>query len=125
MWIEVVCLCALLYGLVRGWLNGLIKELLSTGGFLIGLAIAYYYYKLVGCSIWVFVVIALVTPIVLGWMATLLTKMLDHVCAIGFLNRLAGAIVGCLKWALLVGFILLMIDKFETLKQQFFEAISG
>ena len=116
MWIEVACLCALLYGLVRGWINGLIKELLSTGGFLIGLGIAYYYYKTVGCNIGVLVVIAIATPIVLGWLATLLTKMLDHVCIAGFLNHLLGAITGCLKWALLAGFILLILDKIEECK---------
>ena len=117
MWIEIVCICALLYGLVTGWINGLFKELLSAGGFLIGLAIAYYYYKTVGCNMWVFIFITLVTPIILGWLATLLTKVLDHVIVAGFLNHLLGAILGCFKWALLIGFILFMLDKVELLKQ--------
>ena len=116
MWIEIVCICALLYGLVTGWINGLFKELLSAGGFLIGLAIAYYYYKTVGCNMWVFIFITLVTPIILGWLATLLTKVLDHVIVAGFLNHLLGAILGCFKWALLIGFILFMLDKVEHLK---------
>ena len=37
MWIEIACACALLYGLVKGWINGLFQELVSAGGFLIGL----------------------------------------------------------------------------------------
>lgn len=117
MLIELACICALLYGLVSGWINGLFKELLSAGGFLIGLGIAYYYFKTVGCNIWMFIFITLATPIVLGWVATLLTKVLDHVIVAGFLNHLLGAFLGCVKWALLVGFILLMIDKVEPLKQ--------
>ena len=117
IWVEVACACALLYGLIKGWINGLFKELLSAGGFLIGLAIAYYYYKTVGCNMWVFIFITLVTPIILGWLATLLTKVLDHVIVAGFLNHLLGAILGCFKWALLIGFILFMLDKVEHLKQ--------
>ncbi|MCR4592880.1 MAG: CvpA family protein [Bacteroidaceae bacterium] len=117
MLIELACICALLYGLISGWINGLFKELLSAGGFLIGLGLAYYYFKTVGCNLWVFIFITLATPIALGWVASLLTKALDHVIVAGFLNHLFGALLGCLKWAILVGFILLMLDKVEPLKQ--------
>jgi len=118
MWVEVVCILALLFGFIKGWLNGLTKELLSMGGFLVGLAIAYYYHKTIGCTIWVFLIITLAAPIVLGWIATLLNKLLDKVFLVGFLNHLLGAIVGCVKWGLLIGFILLMIEKIEEWRSQ-------
>ena len=117
MWIEIACACALLYGLISGWRNGLFEELVSAGGFLIGLGVAYIYFKTVGCNIYEFIFITLGTPLVLGLVATLLTKVLDKIPVAGFINRLLGALLGCFKWALAVGFVLLLIDKFNPVKQ--------
>ena len=117
MWIEIACACALLYGLVSGWRNGLFEELVSAGGFLIGLGVAYIYFKTVGCNIYEFIFITLGTPLVLGLVATLLTKVLDKIPVAGFINRLLGALLGCFKWALAVGFVLLLLDKFNPVKQ--------
>ena len=117
IWVEVACACALLYGLIKGWINGLFKELVSSGGFLIGLGAAYVYYKTVGCSITEFIIITLATPLVLGLLATILTKVLDKVPVAGFLNHLLGAILGVVKWGLIAGFILLLLEKLEPLKE--------
>ena len=117
MWIEVACACALLYGLIKGWINGLFEELVSAGGVLIGLGIAYFYFKTVGCNIYEFAFITLGTPLVLGLLATLLTKVLDKIPVAGFINRLLGAILGCVKWGIIVGIILILLQKFEPLRQ--------
>ncbi|MBR4645023.1 MAG: CvpA family protein [Bacteroidaceae bacterium] len=117
MWIEIACVCALLYGLIRGWINGLFKELVSAGGFLIGVGIAYIVFKTVGCNMWEFIFIALGTPFALGLLATLLTKVLDQIPFVGFINHLLGAILGCVKWGLIAGFLLLLLEKLEPLKQ--------
>lgn len=125
MWIEIVCICALLYGLVTGWINGLFKELVSSGGFLTGLGVAYVYYKTVGCSVTHFIIITLATPLVLGLLATILTKVLDKVPVAGFLNHLFGAVLGVVKWGLIAGFILLLLEKLEPLKQYVPTLING
>ena len=117
MWIEVACACALLYGLIRGWINGLFQELVSAGGCLIGLGVAYFYYKTVGCNLYQFVLITLGAPLALGLLATLLTKVLDKIPVAGFLNHLLGAVLGLVKWGLLAGLILLLIEKLEMLRQ--------
>ena len=117
MWIEVACACALLYGLIRGWINGLFQELVSAGGCLIGLGVAYFYYKTVGCNLYQFVLITLGAPLALGLLATLLTKVLDKIPVAGFLNHLLGAVLGLVKWGLLAGLILLLIVKLEMLRQ--------
>lgn len=117
MWIEVACACALLYGLIRGWINGLFKELVSAGVCLIGLGVAYFYYKTVGCNLYQFVFITLGAPLALGLLATLLTKVLDKIPVAGFLNHLLGAVLGLVKWGLLAGLILLLIEKLEMLRQ--------
>ena len=117
MWIEIACACALLYGLISGWKNGLFEELVSAGGFLVGLGVAFIYFKTVGCNIWAFIFITLGTPLVLGLLATLITKVLDHIYFAGFINHLLGAILGCFKWAIVAGIVLLMLDKLEPFKQ--------
>ena len=117
IWIEIACVCALLYGLIKGWINGLFEELVSAGGFLIGLGIAYIYFKTVGCNMWVFIFITLGTPFALGLLATILTKILDKIPFAGFINHLLGAVLGCIKWGLIAGFILLVLEKLEPLKQ--------
>ena len=117
MWIEVACACALLYGLIRGWINGLFQELVSAGGCLIGLGVAYFSYKTVGCNLYQFVLITLGAPLALGLLATLLTKVLDKIPVAGFLNHLLGAVLGLVKWGLLAGLILLLIEKLEMLRQ--------
>ena len=117
IWIEIACVCALLYGLIKGWINGLFEELVSAGGFLIGLGIAYIYFKTVGCNMWVFIFITLGTPFALGLLATILTKILDKIPFAGFINHLLGAVLGCIKWGLIAGFILLVLEKLEPLKE--------
>ena len=117
IWIEIACACALLYGLIKGWINGLFEEIVAAGGFLIGLGIAYIVFKTVGCNMWDFIFITIGTPFVLGILATLLTKALDHIPFAGFINHLLGAIVGCIKWALLFGFVLIVIEKLKPLRE--------
>lgn len=117
IWIEVACACALLYGLIKGWINGLFRELVSAGGFLIGLGIAYIVFKTVGCNMWEFIFITIGTPFALGLLATILTKVLDQIPFAGFINHLLGAILGCIKWGLIAGFILLIIEKLQPLRE--------
>ena len=117
IWIEVACAGALLYGLVRGWMNGLFEELVSAGGFLIGLGIAYIYFKTIGCNMWDFIFITIGTPFVLCLLASLLTKVLDKIPVAGFINHLLGAVLGCIKWGLIVGFFLLLLEKLQPLKE--------
>jgi len=117
MWIEIACACALLYGLISGWRNGLFEELVSAGGFLIGLGVAYIYFKTVGCNLWTFIFITLGTPLALGLLATVITKVLDRVPLAGSLNRLLGALLGCFKWALVAGLILLLLGRLDPVKQ--------
>jgi len=117
MWIEIACACALLYGLISGWRNGLFEELVSAGGFLIGLGVAYIYFKTVGCNLWTFIFITLGTPLAFGLLATVITKVLDRVPLAGSLNRLLGALLGCFKWALVAGLILLLLGRLDPVKQ--------
>jgi uncharacterized membrane protein required for colicin V production len=46
--IDVVILLIAIWGAYRGWKNGLLKEVVSTLGFLLGLLIAYLLYARCG-----------------------------------------------------------------------------
>ena len=111
-WVEIICAVALLYGAISGWRHGLIKELLSMCGFVVGLVLAWYFHdEVAGGGVLGFLCIAICAPIVLGWVASLLNVVLDHLLVLGSLNRLAGLLVGVAKWGLLIGCILLMLEK--------------
>jgi len=119
--IDVVILLIAIWGAYRGWKNGLLKEVVSTLGFLLGLLIAYLLYarcgdylsfyisdnvtmgKIIGRLV-AFVLLWIVSPIVLGTLATLVTKTLKGL-HLGFLNSLAGSVVGIVKYAILLSFI--------------------
>lgn len=119
--IDIVIILIVLWGAHRGWKNGLMREFVSTLGFLLGLYIAYQLYasfgdylapyiceqegiaKIAGRLI-AFVVIWVVTPIVLGLLATLVTKTLRGL-HLGFLNSFLGLLVGVLKYIVLLSFV--------------------
>ena len=66
---------------------------------------------------WEFIFITIGTPFALGLLATILTKVLDQIPFAGFINHLLGAILGCIKWGLIAGFILLIIEKLQPLRE--------
>lgn len=119
-WIPIVCALILLYGFIKGWRNGLIKEICSSVGFLIGCALAFYAHTKMGLSLGWTLFVCLLFPLVLGMIASLFSFVLEHIFIIGKLNKLLGALVGCVKYGLLIGFILLIIDKVEEWKKLLF-----
>lgn len=117
--IELICLAILLYGAFRGWRNGLVKEVISFAGFFLGLYLAYYYYKEVGGGILGFLLIWIGVPLVLGVVAWLITKLLDKMLVIGTMNKLLGAAAGFLKYALLLGCLIMVIDYAREVKSKY------
>ena len=106
----LLCLAILLYGAFRGWRNGLIREVISFAGFFIGLYLAYYYYKQADVGVLGFLLIWIGVPLVLGIAAWLVTKVLDNIIVVGTLNKLLGAAAGFLKYAFLLGCLIMAID---------------
>jgi len=114
----LVCLAIMLYGAWRGFRNGLVKEIISFAGFFIGFYLAYYYYKNAEVGVLGFLLIWICVPLVLGVAAWLVTKVLDHILVVGTLNKMLGAVVGFLKYAFLIGCVILAIDKVKEVKLQ-------
>ena len=119
---EIIALAILLYGAIMGLKNGFLKELASMTGFFIGLFLAWKYYEQIGGGIVAFLAIWIVTPITLGVLAALATKLLDWTMVGGLANRLLGCLFGILKWGALLLCIMVVtgqidyIDKFVDRK---------
>lgn len=135
--IDLAILLLLSFGVVMGWLRGLLKEVVSLVGFVVGLIAARLFYVPVSeailsrvsdassgnvltvylVKILIFVLIWVIVPIVLGQIASLLTHALKTVHLNG-LNRLLGAAVGALKYLVLLSCVLVSMDYVGILSEQ-------
>ncbi len=114
MYLDIFVLVVVLYALVRGWMNGLLKEVASIAGIIVGLVIASTCYGTLGqylavsgsgvnmvTSVVAFFLLWILVPIALGFVANILTKALD--CTLLSLpNRALGALVSLVKFTLLL-----------------------
>lgn len=145
--IDIVFIAIMVWGAFRGWRNGLLKEVVSTLGFFLGLFIAYHLYascgdflsphitqnatigKILGRII-AFILLWVVSPIVIGLIATMFTKTLKGI-HLGFINSFTGTLVGMLKYVILLSFVfgamnlLGILDKEKREQSIFFEPVAS
>ena len=113
--IDIIILVVIGLGVIQGLMKGSIKELAAIVGFVAGLLLARALFGTVaeflapalGTSITIaqilsFILIWVAVPIGCSLVASVLTKALN-VINLGWLNRLAGALLGAVKVMLLVG----------------------
>ena len=125
-------LCGLIaYGAVKGFFKGLIIEAASLLALLLGVVCALLfssalndllatYFKdssLPPAGV-IFIGIFIAVIIAVNLLARLITKVLK-MAALGFVNRVFGALFGGLKFALALSALLLLIDQFSFLFQYF------
>lgn len=119
---ELLIYIALLVGAVIGFIQGAFKQIAHLAGVAVGLVLASVLYERFGDYLAAktgatddfghyiaFVLIVIVVPIVLGWLATLLTALFKKM-KINFLNRAVGAIIGLVSYALILSFAFNMFD---------------
>ena len=113
--IDIIILVLIGVGVIQGLMKGSIKQLAAIVGFVAGLLLARALFGTVaqqlapalGTSITIaqilsFILIWVAVPIGCSWVASVLTKALE-VVSLGWLNRLAGALLGAVKVMLLIG----------------------
>ena len=113
--IDIIILVLIGIGVVQGLMKGSIKQLAQIVGFVAGLLLARGLFSTVAeqlapalrtsitiAQILSFILIWVAVPIGCSLIASVLTKALD-VINLGWLNRLAGAMLGAVKVMLLVG----------------------
>ena len=132
--IDIIILVLIGIGAISGLMRGSIKQLAQIVGFVAGLLLARGMFGVVaeqlapalGTSITIaqilsFILIWVAVPIGCSLIASVLTKALN-VVNLGWLNRLAGALLGAVKLMLLIGlgiYVLEYIDpKSEMVRPQ-------
>ncbi len=120
--LDIFLALVIVWALISGWRNGLIRELLSTAGYLVGLLVASLAYKWLGSylavegsqvnmmtSIVAFLLLWVATPIVLGLVANLLTGAVKAL-QLGWINSTLGSVVSLIKFSILIGCILSVLS---------------
>ena len=127
MYLDIIIAAPLLYGLIKGFSNGLIKEIIGLLSLIIGIYVAvnfsiflepyladifdnYEQFKPILAFAILFVAAILIIKLI-GSLVNKLTKVL----ALGFISRIFGGIFGLLKIALIVSFLLTIEARFELI----------
>lgn len=123
--IDIIILVVVAFGLIRGLMNGLVQELTILVALVLGVIGAKMWSPELGQRIseaftWSEKVSAAVAyaailfgiTVGLGLIGKLLTRIL-RAASLSGLNRLMGGLFGALKWAIIVGALLTVIDMFN------------
>lgn len=111
---DIFIVIVLLWAIISGWRNGLLTELVSLGGHILGLILACIVYSSLGkylavegthtsmiINIVAFFILWVIIPIVLGFAANTLVKFLKPI-GLGLVNSLGGAALSLVKFTLLL-----------------------
>lgn len=125
-WLDILILLPLLVGLVIGIKRGLIIELTNLISIVAGAVCArllsapvtiwiaqQFTWPEAVCSVVAYTLLFLTTTIILYLLGKLLTKLFKAV-KLGWLNRLLGGVFGSAKYAIIVLFIVLCVDRLDT-----------
>lgn len=122
MYIDIFLLVVLVWSVYMGWRQGFLKEVISAVGFLVGLLVAATCYSTLGryltdndsdvsttTNIVAFFILWIIVPIVLGFVANMLTAALKGM-KLGLPNSLLGALVSVLKYVILLSCVFYMME---------------
>jgi len=126
-YLDIIIAIPLIYGFIKGFENGLIKEVMGMIGIFFGLYIAinfsqYLYPKatsLLGehqqftaiISFTILFILSFITIKTLGYIIDKFTKVL----ALGFLSRVLGAVFGTVKIIIIFSFLTLLINRYDII----------
>lgn len=128
--LDIFIIVVAVWAIFSGWRNGLVKELSSSLGYLVGLFIAASCYSTFGkylavngtesnmiTSIGAFFILWIIVPIALGLAANLMTKVLNSL-HLGFINRAVGSVVSLFKFTVLLSCILSVMNALGILDEE-------
>ena len=126
-YLDIVITAPILYGLIKGFSNGLIKEITGLLSLIIGIYVAVNFSKILEPHlsgffdnyeqfkpILAFTILFVVTILIIKLIGVLVNK-LTKALALGFISRVFGSIFGGLKIALIISFLLTIESKFEMI----------
>jgi len=127
-WIDFVIIALLVFGLIQGFIDGLIIEIAELAALVLGIwgAIHFSWWtadRLAGwfdmTSSWTGVISFAVTFIVIVTAVYLIGKILDSVMkaiSLGFVNKTLGAVFGVLKTALILSVVFVFLNTIDEKK---------
>ena len=117
MYVDIFVLIVLVWAAYHGWKDGILKQVVSSVGVIVGLVVAAQCYERFSqylaingsevnmlTNIVAFFLLWIIVPIFLGYAAKLLTKTLKAV-KLGFINSFCGALISIAKYLLLLSCI--------------------
>lgn len=125
--IDSICLIILIYGSYKGFKNGIVSEVLSFFGILLGIFLSKTYYLSVNkYLVTVFdstnQLVSLISVILIFTLTIILSKILSkvitkalNIMALGLLNKLIGSVFGLLKYLLILCIITFIFSKANDL----------
>lgn len=123
--IDFLILIPIAYFAYRGFVNGIIKEVLSIIGIILGVFLTFQYMDPVGAAInplfeegasfvpFISAIIIFVGTLSIVHLAAFLSKKFLETIKLNFINRIAGAIFGFLKSGIVISAILLILAGFS------------
>ena len=124
--LDILLAIPLVWGLYKGLKNGLLMEIASIVALIAGIYGAIHFSYITGdylsehfewnernMSVAAFVITLIIIIIVVHLAGKLLTKVANF-AMLGFLNKIAGAIFGILKVAILLGAALIFFDRMDS-----------
>lgn len=130
MYLDLFLTIVLFWSLYSGWRQGFIKELISAGGFLLGLIIAATCYRYLGehltqahsqlggmSNVIAFFLLWIISPIFLGFVANVLTKAVKGM-KLGLPNSLLGAAVSALKYIVLLSCVINVMEALSIMDNE-------
>lgn len=124
--LDSIVLILLAYGLISGFVKGLIIEVAGLIALVLGLLGAFKFSGLLGSYLgsyvdWdpktiqtvSFILLFIVIIYVVSLFAKMITKTLKLI-ALGFVNRIAGGLFGLLKWGVILSALTLVLQEVNT-----------
>ena len=114
--LDWILLALLAFGAIKGWRKGFVKQIISLVAFFVGLLVAKAFYAMLGgilspylndhatiANIVAFILIWIAVPGCLALLGEMVSTVLDKLFVLGTLNSFFGALVGLLKYELILG----------------------
>ena len=130
MYLDIIIIIPLLYGLIKGVSNGLVKEITGVLSLIIGIYVAVNFSEFLGDQflgdlenyekikpILSFAVLFIVSVLIIKLIGGLVNKIAKYL-GFGIISRIFGGIFGILKVTLIVGFLLNVESKFNIIPEE-------
>ena len=125
-YIDIIILIVIAISMVRGFMNGLVKEVASLAGLILGIWGAirfssftaeklYDYFDMTGKYVGIisFLITFAIIAIVIHFIGMLVDKLMEAV-ALGFINKLLGIAFGLFKSVLIMSIIFVVMNAIEA-----------